>query len=1023
MNIEQHGKYSRKEAGLVFKQTVPFSTINEPPSAPLQNVASPFTQEYRPVTSVKPNIPDDFDPYKTNFKPVDKPIANPPKPKPTPVQPTSQYQPLSPENNSPSQLENQLPVSQQLQNLQTDLKKHKRWATFFFAISLLMWLLLLLLIGSYIGTTVTTANKSLPNLGCLTCNGNNAIIDGSLTVNDIQLLNTTSGNFFDVFAFLNNITASLTCAHCAPNGTFIVDNDMIVDGDTFLYGNTTAYQISLLNTTSGALFDLFTFLNNLNVSSLPCAYCTPNGTFVITGNTVITNNGTLQVDYINLLNTTSDQYFDVFTAIDKLLNLPVENCTVIQVCGPSGNITAALAQATLLNPNATNSVGIEFCPGTYIIDNSAGPLVVPAYVSITSKVVGGASLTPSTAGFAIFDLQGYNTIFGFEFFNGLNAPYIIQTGFINFGITSISHCRMRSGLGLYASSSSGLTFQQVDISDCDLVADNGLPTKTLQFDHTGETYLNNVNMQHVPGSFGIGVYITSVTCVIFATDISLIGLSTGIYIPATTLSITIDQLYASDISYAVVHMPTIVSGFTELFISDVILDPLYGPIASDYIIDNTETVTYQFGDLQHYNCTSGPKPSTVDAVYVDISLNEGAIQRNLIDVSVGVPEKPQSVFCGTGKHSSREYVIYYRDPFGAFTKIDDLLCSGNTYTMPVDLGGMMYFAVDLDNPSTGLPFQHFGQIMNVITPAVLGGSTVVFEYYDGLNWHDIIHMTYYYTYPYTPFEAGWGFETTGTTITNYNWQMKTGYFYYGIPFDPWGLGNDPGYTRPLYWVRYRVAVAPMASPPTFSYIGYTGNTKEDTVEGFTLYHGFARRISDIIFSSSLFQPQLTGSTLGDYSVSFFTPSVMAGFSNAVMAFGTNALRGMNFNIPIDADVSCAFNVTLTYIPTVAANGVASLYFGQLTTKVGDDLSTKNPIFFNALIPIPAITANTQQLYSTTIYLPDSQIYSQFLGESIGWFFLSRFSGSDPTDTYLGDIQVLGLTLYYIQRMEGGPTIL
>lgn len=1019
-------KMSRKGAASAFGSTIPAPTdlITSPTSNIPLTTINPPTQPptFKPITTNKPNIPSDFDPYTSQFKPV-----APPK-QPPPSQPDKQ--PLIPPQSqssrpSPTNLESQPPLTQQVHDIQDDLKKHKRTARILFAISAIMWLLLLLLIGSYIGTTITTANKSLPNLGCLECNGKDAIIDGTLTVNDIQLLNQTSDTFFDLFLFLNNITAaSLPCAHCAPNGTFIVDNDMIVNGDAFLYGNTTANQISLLNTTSDMYFDLFTYLNGLNVSSLPCAYCAPNGTFVITGDTIITGNGTLTVDYISLLNTTSDTYFDVFTAIDRLLNLPVENCTVIQVCGPSGNVTAALAQAAALNPNSTNNVGIEFCPGTYIIDNSAGPLNVPSYVSISSKVPGAASLTPSTTGFAIFNLQGVHNVFGFEFYNGLNAPYITQSGFVASGITVIAACIMRNGYGLYESASSGGIFHEVMVRDCDLIADNGLPTKIFTFDHTGEAFMNNVIMRHVPGGFGVGIYVSSVTCITSATDITFIGFSTGIYVAATTVSISIDQLYASDISYTVINIPTIAPGLTEIFLSDIVVDDMYGTVASIYQIDTSETYTYQFGDVQHYNCTSGPKPINVDAIYMDISQNEGSVFRALTDVSVGVPEKPQSTYMGTGRYSSREFIVYYRDPLGVFSRVDTILCSGSTYTLPPDLGGMLYMAVDLTDPTTGLPFQHYGQLFNIITPMVLGGSVMTLEYYDGFNWHDVLHMHYQYAYPYTPITAFFAFAITGSSITNFNWQMKTGYFFYGLPYDPWGLGNDPGYTRPLYWVRYVINVAPLSVSPEISYMGYTGNTIENTDYGFTLYHGFARRVGEVVFSSALFQPEIGGASFGDYTLNFGLPGVYSGFSDAVMPFGTNSIRGLNFNIPLDADISCAFNITMTYIPPVAADGFISLYIGQTATKVGDDPSSVVPIFFSVIVPITGtLTANTQQLFSTTIYLPDTQVYETVLGETVGWLFLMRLAGTDPQDTYPGDINIIALSMFYVKRMEGGTLLL
>ena len=769
---------------------------------------------------------------------------------------------------------------------------------------------------------------------------------------------------------------------------------------------------------------MFNFLNNLVVSSLPCAHCAPNGTFITNGDMIVGGNGTLTVNYIELLNTTDMMYFDVFTFLndlDKLLNnITIQYCTVIQVCGPSGNITGAIADAVALAPSDTNSVGIEFCPGTYVIPNNGGPLVIPHFVSLQARVAGSVSLTPSAPNNVMFQLSGQNNIYGFDFYNGGNAVYMTQTAFVDGGVTVISDCTMRDGRGLYASSGSGGLQERVIIRDSNLVGNNGATTTLISFSHDGSAFVQDTVLQHAPGGFGIGINGIGVNSVYTITGCSVIGLATGILVGASQFSITVSDLYASDISYAVISIPAIAAGVTELYFDGIVVDYSYGFVARIYNIYPGEDFVYQFGDVQHYNCTEEAKPHTVSAVYIDVSAFEPAVERVLIDESVGVPEKPQSSFVGSGKNTLRQLLLYTFDGT-TYTDVQTNLCNGNTFTMPGTVNSALYAAVNLPDPLTGESFQHYGLMFDVVTAAVLGGGGNVLEYWDGSAWTQLNSMVYNTDYPYIPNTAILPMQTTTSTTINYDWRIKTGFTASGTTYTAWTANDPPGYGTNLFWVRFRVFTANLATAPVISSIQYTTNAMETNEYGLTLYHGFARRMAEVDINIALFQPKITTPSTGEFTITFFGGQT-AEYSNAQFPNGADTSRGFNFIIPSDCDTSSAIEMTLTYRTTTASNANMVWEIGYAVTENSYLYASVNPGTFGTTIAVTAAAVNQQTQQRFLIYYTNSQIYdSSSPGRSIGWFFFER-QGTNIGDTYTGVMQLVSLTAHYTKRMEGMPLL-
>src|SRR5690606_373153 len=61
----------------------------------------------------------------------------------------------------------------------------------------------------------------------------------------------------------------------------------------------------------------------------------------------------------------------------------VNNCTIKVLPGdPNFNLNIAIALAITMNPSLENYITIELCTGIYMVDNSAGPVDLPGYISI-----------------------------------------------------------------------------------------------------------------------------------------------------------------------------------------------------------------------------------------------------------------------------------------------------------------------------------------------------------------------------------------------------------------------------------------------------------------------------------------------------------------------------------------------------------------------------------------------------------------------------------------------------------------
>lgn len=718
---------------------------------------------------------------------------------------------------------------------------------------------------------------------------NSVFIEGNATV-DMFVVRVPTW-FYEEVVFHNNITVLGDATF--NNSVFIEGNstsDMVVVRiPTWFYDDVVFHEnVTVLGTTELGN----TIIDNTTGTEMFVVY--PPSWFYGTATFHNQTNMTvLTVNTVNLLNYTSNEYFDLFLFLDNLTmmqnmikqtlqnhttrienienfinNLAIDNCTVIQLCGPEADVGAALIEAAALLPSITNRVGLEFCPGVYVVNNTGGPLTVPAFVSMTARVPGSVIITPDIASNAVFDLEGDTTIDGLGFTNGLS--YITQSGYDG-TMTRIAHCFMEMGSRFFTASSTA-AFNNYDfviyLENLRLIGDSGSATQWITFDQweDGRVYLSDIIFIHVDNvPLGTGIKISGSPTFVQLTDLSFVNVETGIFMLEPPESFVGNGIYARNVSLAVM----------ELF-SNNNTNPLHfngldtdATVANEYYIHNTNSmpVMVQFGDVHTYNCTEGPKSPVVDSVYLETHADniEDASMRVLTDMSVGAPEKPHTSTTGTGKHTSRNLLVYMQTGNAAALRVDKLLCRGIPQTMGISVNSSLYMAVNAPDGITGGEFQHFGAMFDVETAAASAFSDpFITEFWDGTEWREFTAMEYDYNFPH----AARGddlFTQPRTIVINYDYRLRTGFTAYNsTPANAWTASDPVGYGADLMWVRFRVEKA-LTTGPEFSYVAHTGNAHEFLDFGAQLLHGHARR------KDSLHYP--TNQTLTDLQTSHVTFAV------------------------------------------------------------------------------------------------------------------------------------------------------
>lgn len=763
---------------------------------------------------------------------------------------------------------------------------------------------------------------------CLECDGNTLVAQNistnTLFSESAFFLNTTNNEYFNIFEYLETINGTggggstpppvannLTCAQCSGD-TLIVQNINVTESadltNVILYGNTT-----ITNVTDGDML----------VVNIPAWFYSE----VEFHNSTIANE--LIVDTIMLLNTTSSMYIDVFESLDNLTSmqnmikefindLTLDNCTVIQVCGPGGSVLDALVEAGALGPSETNPVGVEFCPGLYVVENDAGPIQVPAFVHLYARVPGSVTLTPSSAAFFIFDLNGETTLKGFNFDNGVSyLGQSNQTG----SVTTIRDCSMRMGNNFFTSVG-GLADGYLFVFDSiNVRLTSG--SSSLAFD-MGPTdyarlYFNDVSVEHDSlAALGRGIRLPS-NVTTFISSVAFLNLDVGVSMQDVQLDFSMHDVFARNITTAVLRVDSY-SGDTipSMRVHGIDSDET---VSREIVISSTtsDTLLYQFGGVHYYDSEEGAKPNAIEAVEIDVHLEgiENTNLRVLTDLTVGVPEKPHSSFLGGGPITARNLLVYFQAGANPPVRVDQLMSMGAAQAMSPVANSAVYVALNTLHPTSVFPLPHYGVVLHVQSAVSMAPSDVVPEYWDGTAWRRFNIMSYRHTSNYQSL-AQRVLVDTGIIAVNYDYRLITGFTPnpqgpMSLSFGPWTPSDPVGFGTNLLWVRFRTDTSTV-SAATISYVEHLPNSVQIKDTGDIVYHGLHRRKQQI----KLYENQVL---MASDTISM----------TALMPTDADTSCPLLFEVYFSTDVGGDYNMTVNFQPLDVPHPIDNADFLDVTS--------------------------------------------------------------------------------------------
>jgi hypothetical protein len=360
------------------------------------------------------------------------------------------------------------------------------------------------------------------------------------------------------------------------------------------------------------------------------------------------------------------------------------------------------------------------------------------------------------------------------------------------------------------------------------------------------------------------------------------------------------------------------------------------------------------------------------------------------ELHVGIPELGSEAVFGEGDSYTRGMLVYTYNPAGAvWTDVSTAArsASGSTFTFPAVLvDNAIYVASSLSDGVDVL--QHFGIKLDCTIAAVLGGGTIVTEYWTGAAWVAIEQMSTLSSSPYTQYA-----DDLFTRAQSEQLRYPQAFLSAWTKNDPMTLGTN------YYWIRFRISVG-ITTAPTFQQWKLHTNRFESNADGTTEYFGAARYPRDLQVHLALSRA-VVGSAPGNANVAFSATTTLSLIrnqfnNNSIDAFGGVIVMptGIDTSIPITFEV-------LWYADTANAGDIEfELFDAQL--EVGD--LWDGSVAETSTAQIETVGAGTRWVSRQTSFNVD--ISDLIPGELIV-FKLQRDAtvGNDPPDTLSGNIVI------------------
>lgn len=386
---------------------------------------------------------------------------------------------------------------------------------------------------------------------------------------------------------------------------------------------------------------------------------------------------------------------------------------------------------------------------------------------------------------------------------------------------------------------------------------------------------------------------------------------------------------------------------------------------------------------------------------------------SIIDkLNVGLPNNPQEAAFGGG-NSYNTAALFYEFDGSTFSTVKPELTAedGTTFTFSNTNVNTALYISNL----YGIPFR--GLKVKVDSVAVLGGGSIVYEYWDGSSWTEFNHMSSLSSGTYLPFgnDQFTAFAGTGNFQIRFDERIVGDW----VTNDPISLGV------PLYWVRIRIASA-ITTSPTFDKIKIDSDRTEFNEDGYKESFGNARSIRKFPITYGSFVAGVNSPSNQDI---YLSDGVFAGRNENEFANGTTDSTGVGLIVPYDIDTSCPIKVRLNIQGESNVAGAIRFELRWAFTFRGQPIYTTTG---NA----PAVNVTERSTEQTVSYtageifrtvaiqtfeLEIPELIAQIAGGDGGDLLMITIerNANNPADTYNGNVIINDIAFEYTSWRDGG----
>lgn len=414
------------------------------------------------------------------------------------------------------------------------------------------------------------------------------------------------------------------------------------------------------------------------------------------------------------------------------------------------------------------------------------------------------------------------------------------------------------------------------------------------------------------------------------------------------------------------------------------IDPRTGFGGFGFYIDPIVTT----GVLDFIGCTIRESTVNITPTYslnVDAALDfydpevgekEHKYRKNL---SIGFADVPSSAAFGYGSSYVRGMTVLQNDnlEIGTWTDITSLVRLPDGLFAPTFAGSAVNNALYVGSDGPFTAFCALFSLMN--SPVVLGGGTILLQYWDGAAWLNLNRMNTAAVYPYESFGLS-VFERSGEENTRFRepigWTQKT-------------LDGSS-----KFWIRFVVDTAPLADVGAIEQFKLVPSSTKINRDGFTEYFGCAEYRQSLLIHQKITDDM--PASPANASITFASGLTLTMTDNLFQNAAPLDEIGQLVEIPPNLDTSQTLTVRYGFAPTNNASGVVRFQSRYRIVKAGDLLSAATPSFtVSSDTTIPANSANILFKGEHRIEL-NGAISGDILVVS-----LFR-DAADPSDTYAGD---------------------